>query len=246
MRKRVLLLLGAAYIFFWLGGVGAYWFLGEPPAHVAWTAPLYLSLAGLLVLLTASRHDLPHILACGAVGLLAEIAGVHTGFPFGSYTYTKALYPHLAGVPMVMVCAWLILVAYVQEMLRGASLPAWARVGVGAVWLTSVDLVIDPLAAGPLKYWVWEHPGLYYGIPATNFAGWLLVSLAVCAIAGKNWSPNPHARLIGLSIILFFTCIALGKGMLLAAAIGALLCGVHVTVHRTRHRTSSPDQNSGQ
>ncbi|MCC6699525.1 MAG: carotenoid biosynthesis protein [Candidatus Hydrogenedentes bacterium] len=236
MRKRLLAALGAAYIFFWLGGVGAYWFLGEPPAHVAWTAPLFLSLAGVLVLLTAAREDRPRILACGAVGLLAEMVGVHTGFPFGSYIYTKALYPHVVGVPLVMVCAWFILVAYVQEMLREAALPAWARVGVGAVWLTSIDLIIDPLAAGPLKYWVWEYPGIYYGIPATNFAGWLLVSLAVCAIAGQTWRPNPHARPIGLSIILFFTSIALAKGMLLAAAIGALLCILHATLSRRMRR----------
>lgn len=23
-------------------------------------------------------------------------------------------------------------------------------------------------------YWVWENPGLYFGIPLVSFAGWLL------------------------------------------------------------------------
>jgi putative membrane protein len=38
------------------------------------------------------------------------------------------------------------------------------------------DLVIDP-AAVHAGFWIWENPGLYYGIPISNFIGWALTGL---------------------------------------------------------------------
>ena len=44
--------------------------------------------------------------ASAGIGLLAEILGVHTGLPFGSYTYADTLGPKFAGVPVVIPLAW--------------------------------------------------------------------------------------------------------------------------------------------
>lgn len=248
MRKTALILLFTGYGFFWLGGVGAYWILGAPPAHVSWTAPLFLGLAGAIVLVTSAPRDLPRMFLCGAVGFIAEIAGVHTGFPFGAYSYTQALFPHIAGVPIVMLSAWIVLLTYIYEMLRECPWPRWLRTGTAALWMTAIDLVIDPLAAGPLDYWTWFSPGYYYGIPITNFVGWFLVSLAAFAVAGTTWRVNPPARWVGLSIVLFFVCVAFAKGLILAGVIGLALCGVHAVVRyratRMGMRAVTPPQTA--
>ena len=226
MRKAVMVTLVSAYGFFWLGGVGAYWIFGGPPAHVSWTAPLFLGLAGVLVVAASAPRDWPRMVLCGGAGYLSEILGVHTGVPFGAYAYTQVLSPSLFSVPVVMIAAWLILLAYIQEMLRGFSLPRWAHVVVAALWMTAIDLIIDPLAAGPLNYWAWEHPGWYYGIPVSNFLGWLIVSLIAFAVAGRPWRPNGYARWVGLTVITFFVCVAFAKGLYLAAAVGLALCAL--------------------
>ena len=43
-------------------------------------------------------------------------------------------------------------------------------------------------------YWTWERPGVYEGIPASNYAGWLLTSLVVfAAFAVLDGDDDPAA-----------------------------------------------------
>jgi len=91
--------------------------------------------------------------------------------------------------------------------------------------------VIDPVAAGPLRYWSWVNAGAYYGIPASNFLGWFLVSAVIFIVlraAPGPWADNIWTRRIGLSVIVFFTVIAASLGLWLAALAGAVLIGLHV------------------
>jgi putative membrane protein len=240
----LLIALAAVYGFFWVGGVGAYWIFGGPPAHVSWTAPLFLGLAGVLVIAASALRDWPRMLLCSGTGFLAEILGVHTSVPFGAYAYSNVLSPNILGVPIVMIAAWLILLTYIQEMLRAFRLSLWIHVGAASVWMTAIDFVIDPLAAGPLNYWTWEHPGWYYGIPATNFLGWLLVSMLAFTVAGPSWRPNRCARWVGLSVIAFFVCVALATNLILAAMIGLALCGVHGGVLYVQSRGDAKQDES--
>lgn len=46
------------------------------------------------------------LLATTAGGFAVEAIGVHTGFPFGRYTYSAALGPRVLGVPLVIPLAW--------------------------------------------------------------------------------------------------------------------------------------------
>ncbi|MBX7259742.1 MAG: carotenoid biosynthesis protein [Candidatus Hydrogenedentes bacterium] len=239
-RKAVLFAAVAFYALLWVGGIVSYWLLDGPPGDAQWTAPVFLLLAGILALASLQAKDVARTLAAAAVGLLAEFAGVHTRFPFGEYQYTTTLQPLLLGVPVVMICAWLVLIAYVQAHLASVRVFGWKRLVLGALWLTAIDLVIDPLAAGPLNYWRWTHPGWYYGIPWTNFAGWLLVSYVALAVAGRSTSPARSSQAIGLSIVLFFALTALANEQYLASIIGFLLCALDVV--RTRStRALAPD-----
>lgn len=133
-------------------------------------------------------------LGAGGVGLLAEAVGVSTGFPFGEYAYAGTLGPQVLGVPAVVPAAWLMMAW--PTMLAGRSVvdllrkrfgpvPRWVAVPLSAWVLTAWDLSLDPqmVAAG---HWSWAHPDPSLpgipGIPLTNYAGWLLVSLVVHAV----------------------------------------------------------------
>lgn len=234
MKARRLFLWGVlgAYAVMWLGGVGGQALTGRPPADAAWASGVFLLLAGLIVMLTSRPAELAGLAAASLVGFMAEVVGVRHGFLFSPYRYTEVLQPQLFAVPLVMTCAWMVLVAYVRQMLIGLGLTARVEVLAAASWMTAIDLVIDPLAANQLGYWRWSGTGSYYGIPWRNFAGWFMVSLLIFGLVRQRWRPNPWARFTGLSIVLFFTAIALAAGLWLAALIGLGLCALHLALAR--------------
>lgn len=230
-RRYLLLASGALYAVMWIGGIVAYIFRGGPGPHEAWTAPAFLALAAGLVLGTSRRREALLLALAMVLGFISEYLAVQCGCIFGPYSYTDVLSPRLLEIPLVMSAAWMILVGYVKVMLARRAWPGWIDVTVASLWMTAIDLVIDPVAAGPLRYWSWVNPGSYYGIPASNFAGWFLVSaviFTVLRLAPGAWAENVWARRIGLTVIVFFTVIAASYGLWLAAAVGVLLLCLHV------------------
>jgi putative membrane protein len=144
--------------------VTVFLFLGASVA-AAWnrSGPRYaLSLAGVAFL----------------VGLLSEIAGIHTGIPFSTYSYTSALQPQLAGVPIVIPLAWAMMAypAWRVGELIGSTPLTRALVAAGA--LTAWDVALDPQMVG-LGIWVWPNGGFYHGIPLVNFLGWFAVGFVL-------------------------------------------------------------------
>ena len=70
--------------------------------------------------------------------------------------------------------------------------------------------------------WTWAEPGLFYGIPASNYAGWLLTGAAYSAITLifiRGELPVKVASSFVL-ILAFWTGVSLGFGMVVPAAIG--------------------------
>ena len=232
----VLYSLAGGYLFLWGGGVGSHLLWGGTQGDTAWVAPVFLALAALIVLLTTNPVNRAALVVVGLLGFAAEVIGVHFGFPFGRYEYTDVLQPRLIGVPLVMAAAWIVLVTYVNATLTEFQLPRWLTVLVAGLWMTAIDLVIDPLAAGKLNYWRWIDTGGYYGIPAQNFGGWIVTSWLIIGIVnliqGRRWAPAPWDRAIGLSIILFFTLVALAHHLWIVTAIGFGLCLVHLVAEK--------------
>lgn len=123
-----------------------------------------------------------------AIGLGAEIAGLHTGLPFGSYEYTDRLGPAIAGAPVVAAFAWAGMSYPCLLAARRLTAHPVATAAVGAVALASWDLFLDPqlVAEG---YWRWlDVPYVLPGIPeipAQNFVGWLLVALVLMLLLDR-------------------------------------------------------------
>lgn len=235
-----------AFAVLWAGGVVSHW-RGGARAEEVWLASVFLALAGLVVVLGA--RTLRGALALAGValfGLAIEIVGANTGVPFGAYRYTDALAPRLFGAPLVIGVAWMALVAQSWSLVAPLRLTRMLAVLVAATLTTAVDFVIDPLAANQLGYWHWERAGIYYGIPASNFAGWLLTSAAALALFSRQLEPTFWARAVGLAITLFFSLGALAHGLLLAAAVGFALCAAQLLLtlraRNTRDADDPPDE----
>ena len=219
--------LAVAYLLLWVGGVGSYIAFRAPPEDAAWTAPVFLLLATGIVVLSTPRAELRDLGTIALVGFASEYLGVTTGLIFGRYEYTGALGPTLLGVPLVMTCAWTLLVVYVRQIVRLTPFSHAVAALVGALWMTAIDLVIDPLAAGRLAYWRWSEPGAYYGIPVHNFVGWLTVSALILMLLPRRAGASGATIATGWSIVLFFTVIALATGLVVPGAIGLALCIAH-------------------
>ena len=142
------------------------------------------------------------------------------------------------GVPFTMVAAWMLLAAYGRFVGRTAGLGQVGSVLAGAAWMVGMDAVIDPLAGGALAYWTWAGSGAYYGIPASNFLGWFVVSALSLSVLTPVGHVSRRHGAIGLSLLLFFTVIAATRGMWLAVAAGALLVAGHAAVVATAARQS--------
>jgi bisanhydrobacterioruberin hydratase len=195
----------AAYAVLWIGGIVSRSLRIGTPAP-AWAAPLFLVLAATIVSLSASDAWPLVIFAMG--GFLAELAGVHTGIPFGSYGYTGVLGPSIAGVPLVISCAWLTLLSGARDLAWRITKRWWIAVITGATLMTAVDLLIDPVATRVLGYWQWHQTGIFFGVPVRNFLGWFAVSVILLSITGRPEKSSAFAVPICLSIILFFALIA--------------------------------------
>nr|WP_269329026.1 carotenoid biosynthesis protein [Kineosporia babensis] len=161
--------------------------------------------AGLLH--AALRWNIPRamvlFLVAGGIGLLAETVGVKTGYPFGEYLYTERLGLQLVGVPVLVPIAW-TMIAY-PALLLGRRLATGAdgtpnrlrTILFGGITLASWDLYLDPqMIAQDAWRFADPTPNLpgVPGIPLTNYAGWVLVSLVMIAALDRALPVRPTRR----------------------------------------------------
>jgi putative membrane protein len=116
------------------------------------------------------------------VSNILENTSILTGFPFGHYHYTDLLGPKLLLVPLLIgpayvatgYLAWVLANVLVGDVRRGAG--ALTTVGVpliGAFLMAMWDLSFDPGFSTVRHFWIWEQGGGYFGVPMTNYLGWL-------------------------------------------------------------------------
>ncbi|MBA3770869.1 MAG: isopentenyl-diphosphate Delta-isomerase, partial [Blastocatellia bacterium] len=103
----------------------------------------------------------------------------------------------------------------------------WAiRIPLTAIFLVGFDLILDPGAVG-LGFWKYEGGGEFYGVPISNFLGWL-VSGSIGALLLEMfiaWRKPLLPRPIQLAsssffIVFFWTALAAFSMMVVPAVIG--------------------------
>lgn len=200
------------------------------------SAPSYYGLTRWL----GKRDGIVVIGVLGTLALVIETAAIITGFPYGHFGYSELLGWKLFGLtPWTVAFAWPPLVLGSYAVAAGLASNRVPRIIAAAVILTSVDLVLDP-GAVMLNFWSYAGGGFFYGVPVSNFAGWMLTGLIGAAVLEAMLArmrpllPAP-AQLAG-SLILsvsFWTAVALFGWLVVPAAIGiVLLVGLAVYFFR--------------
>jgi putative membrane protein len=192
--------------------------------------------------------------AIGIAGLAGyayaiEFVGLRTGWPYGEFHYAIDLGPTLAGVPiglpvffLPLVCnGYLLCVLLLGDRARRALVRLPAVIGT----VVAMDLVLDPGAVA-LGFWAYPGSGPVYGVPLSNFAGWVLSATVTVLVLDAVLD---RAALLDrletcefalddlVSFVLLWSTINLYFGNWGAAAVGGLF-GVGLV--RTARFDSSP------
>ncbi|MCL4500314.1 MAG: carotenoid biosynthesis protein [Deltaproteobacteria bacterium] len=167
----------------------------------------------------------------------AEVCAINFGFPFGEYLYIPAtlnLALWVAGVPLMDSLSYVFL-AYASYCLaltaldpgRGGqiredrSLQRSLRTLIlGAVLMVTIDIIIDPVALRGYRWFlgqIYGYPegGVYFGVPISNFAGWLLVALILIRLLQYLISRPSPARFWDWGRRPFLPPALLGSGLYL-------------------------------
>ncbi|MBB6645561.1 bisanhydrobacterioruberin hydratase [Halobellus ruber] len=171
--------------------------------------PPPLAFNGLLILLGTAVMRSPLVAgllratdrrAAAGVGLLilysyaVEYAGVHTGVPYGEFFYGVDLGPTVLGVPLglpiffvpIVMNAYLLCLLLLGDRARVAAVRLLAVIAT----VVTMDVVLDPGAVA-LGFWVYPNGGVFYGVPLSNYAGWILS--ATVAVLALDWGYDHDA-----------------------------------------------------
>ena len=237
--------------------------------------PTYVMLGALSALTflgarTGWRSAITLAVVASLLALGAELAGTSVGLPFGDYAYSGLLgYRILGLVPFPIPLSWFYMLVASLALLGRLSRPRddaasrwkWA-LGAGLL-MVAWDISMDP-AMVKTGHWFWGDgamfhglpawpeafftAGVFYGMPLSNWFGWLLtatliarVMLAVAppTLVAERLSPSLLPVALYLANGVMPVALCLRDGLWWAAASGALAMVVPAVlalkVRRPRH-----------
>ncbi len=165
------------------------------------------------------------------VANLFENMSIGSGFPFGHYHHTASMGPKLLEVPLIVGPIFAV-AGYLGWVLAGVLLGdtqngrthgiLLAQPIVAAFVTTAWDLCVDPIGGTVNRDWVWADGGGYFGVPWSNYFGWLLTTwimfqlfAAYLAMWGRPGTA-PRSRVYWMQVIVFWMLLALEFPLLYA------------------------------
>lgn len=124
------------------------------------------------------------------VGVLSELLGLYTGFPFGTYRYNEDWAPvvPMPGnhfFPLMLPLAWTMVVGAASLAASRTADPSGRQTWLPSVLsvallATAVDFAMEPVMVDALGYWTWLGPTHGFSAPWQNAIGWFFVSAIGC------------------------------------------------------------------
>jgi len=170
------------------------------------------------------RRGFRFIAIASVVSFAAEYVSTHTGFPYGRYDYIAATHGkevYLSNVPLFVPLSFGCVVWAGRSLAlgRGRGRTKLGLVLGAALFATAIDLAIDPVTLRGSRWFLgalyrYRSGGLWFGVPWSNYGGWLLVS-AVIVMADEALGSRRaeeairRGRALALGICGFFVVLAL-------------------------------------
>jgi len=122
------------------------------------------------------------------VGNVFENLSIRTGFPFGHYTFTERMGPKIFEVPILLGLAY-VGMGYLSLMVARSILGVWRNGLTGwrvaglpllaSMVMAAWDVAMDPIWSTVGHLWIWRQGGGYFGVPASNYWGWLVTNYVI-------------------------------------------------------------------
>ena len=136
------------------------------------------------------------------VGMASEIAGVNTGYIFGSYNYTPSFGWQFMGVPLIIGINWILLSYVCAIVVDGFFRRVIIRIISASMLMVLIDLLLERFAIRH-QFWVWELslPMLF------NYISWFCISviIQIVYIALIPYAHNGLARYYLIILLLFLS-----------------------------------------
>ena len=171
---------------------------------------------------------------CLGVGIFFESMSLRPGFPFGHYRFTDLMGPKIFDLPILLALAYLGM-GYLSWVVSLAILGATNQPLSGrrifllplmaSIVMTAWDLSMEAVWADIDHAWVWRDGGSYYGVPISNFFGWLLtvyVFYQLFALYLRNRETVPSRTSHWLLALLLYALSALGNLLVIASPQGGV------------------------
>jgi uncharacterized membrane protein len=161
------------------------------------------------------HFGLKRALTFGVFGYLvtwvSEFSSIHTGIPYGLYYYiesTKGYELWVFGVPFMDSLSYVFLAYASYSMALFTVAPVISSRGLfylletkairnslfttllGSIYFVYLDIIIDPVALQGSRWFlgqIYGYPGggVYFGVPISNFAGWVVVGFILILVFQK-------------------------------------------------------------
>jgi uncharacterized membrane protein len=226
------------------------------------------------------------------IAFLSEFSSIHCGFPYGHYYYiptTLGQEVWVLGVPLMDSLSYVFLAAcsyatalFLLSPMGGDrdTVAAWRHPGtngalgpwvLGGVLMVLLDVVIDPVALRGEQWFLGQiygywTPGRYFGIPMSNFGGWLLVALVMVKVlqtfagqrardsadppgrgfcVGLLWGPALYLSVLLFNVTVTFAIGEVSLGIASSSIVMALVVvSAVVTLYKLRPPMPSMEQSS--
>jgi len=122
------------------------------------------------------RKGVITVLLLSIFALCIETIALKTGFPYGEFAYKESLDTSVTGgIPWPVLFAWPPLVIGAAAIANRIATTLWRRILIVVILLVTYDTIFDPLAV-KVGFWAFKENGFYYGVPLSNFLGWIFTS----------------------------------------------------------------------
>jgi putative membrane protein len=212
------------------------------------------------------KRTLAYIPVGYSLAWISEFCSIHWGFPYGDYFYIPTTADRelwVFGVPFMDSLSYVFLSYCSYSLAVFLMSPVSLRSGnlvtletprirlsrqtliLGAFLFMLLDIVIDPVALQGARWFLgriygYRHEGLYFGIPMSNFGGWLLVGVVLtlalqtlqrmaCLDSKPDLAANRSSwmRLLGpalyFSVLLFNIAVTFYIGEMLLGLVDVIL-----------------------
>ncbi len=134
------------------------------------------------------------------IGLIVEIIGVQTGFPFGEYVYGKVMGPQIMDTPVVIGVNWFLL-SYLFYFITQKINNKVFQIFLASALMTLMDVLIEPIAI-KLNYWTWTDNN----VPFSNYLAWFIIAVLMQIILSTKLENEKNKVAITLLItqVVFF------------------------------------------